>query len=300
VSEPAAPDGAAGPTGVVVVDKPRGLTSHDVVDRCRRALGTRRVGHAGTLDPSATGVLVLGVGRATRLLPYVTGHDKVYAGEVVLGTATDTLDDSGTVVARFDMGEVSLAEVQAAAARLTGVVEQVPPMVSAVKVGGRRLHELARRGVTVERRPRRVGVRRFEVRPTAEDGVFRIEVECSAGTYVRVLAADLGRALGGGAHLRALRRLAVGPFRVEEAVPLDALGPEHLLPPLEALRGFPRLVLDQARALALVAGRSVPRAEGDGAGGGPHAALDSAGALVALVVDEGPRWRPRVVVAVPQ
>ena len=234
------PRAGAGPSGVAVVDKPAGWTSHDVVAKARGLLGTRKVGHSGTLDPDATGVLVLGVGRATRLLQFLSGLDKRYAGEVVLGVATTTLDASGEVVGTWDMSGVGLDDVRRAAAGLTGEIDQVPPMVSAKKVEGRRLHELARAGVEVERPPVRVRVDRFEVGEPVEPGVYPIEVTCSAGTYVRSLAADLGAALGGGAHLRALRRLAVGPFTIEEAVPLEQLAPERLLPPVEALRGRPR------------------------------------------------------------
>ncbi|MGH9231319.1 MAG: tRNA pseudouridine(55) synthase TruB, partial [Acidimicrobiales bacterium] len=228
------------PAGVAVVDKPPGWTSHDVVAKARGLLGTRKVGHSGTLDPDATGVLVLGVGRATRLLTYISGLDKSYAGEVVLGTATSTLDASGEVTGTWDMSGVGLADVRAAAAGLTGDQRQVPPMVSAKQVGGRRLHELARAGVEVEREPVPVHVSRFDVgKPVAQD-VFPVSVTCSSGTYVRALAADLGAALGGGAHLRGLRRTAVGPFGEEEALPLEALAVDRLLPPVEALRGRPR------------------------------------------------------------
>ncbi|MDP9387794.1 MAG: tRNA pseudouridine(55) synthase TruB, partial [Actinomycetota bacterium] len=195
--------GPAPADGVVVVDKPAGWTSHDVVARCRRIFGQRRVGHAGTLDPGATGVLVVGLGRATRLLRFVTDLPKSYTGEVVLGVATSTLDAGGEETGRWDMSAVSADDVVGAARRFVGPLEQVPPMVSALKVGGRRLHALARAGVEVERPARPVVVHRLEVAPAGEPGVFRIEVDCSSGTYVRSLAADLGAALGGGAHLRA-------------------------------------------------------------------------------------------------
>jgi tRNA pseudouridine55 synthase len=227
----------AGPTGIALVDKPAGWTSHDVVARARRLLGTRKVGHSGTLDPSATGLLVLGVGRATRLLTYLSGVDKGYTGEAVLGVATTSLDAEGEVTGRWDMAGVTLEQVRAAAATLTGTIKQVPPMVSAKQVGGQRLHELARQGVEVERAPVEVQVHRFDVGEPAAPGVFPVTVECSSGTYVRSLVADLGTALGGGAHLRALRRHSVGRFSVDEAVPLDALGPEHVRPPLEVFRG---------------------------------------------------------------
>jgi tRNA pseudouridine55 synthase len=243
VSRKAGNGGGAGPTGIALVDKPAGWTSHDVVARSRRLLGTRKVGHAGTLDPSATGLLVLGVGRATRLLTYLSGASKGYTGEAVLGVATTTLDADGEVTGRWDMSGVTLDDVRAAAGSLTGTIKQVPPMVSAKQVGGRRLHELARQGVEVERAPVEVHVHRFDVGEPVAPGVFPVTVECSSGTYVRSLVADLGTALGGGAHLRHLRRTVVGRFSVEEAVPLDELGPERVLPPVEAFRGTAPVVV---------------------------------------------------------
>ncbi len=212
--------------GLLVVDKPTGCTSHDVVARCRRIFGQRKIGHAGTLDPDATGVLLVGLGQVTRLLRFLSGLPKRYSGEVVLGLATSTLDASGEVTGTWDMRAVTLEAARSAAAKLTGEIEQVPPMVSALKVGGRRLHELARAGVEVDRPPRPVTVWRFDVVRSGEEAtgpVLSIDVECSSGTYVRSLAADLGTLLGGGAHLRRLRREAVGEFTTKEALTLEAL-----------------------------------------------------------------------------
>ncbi|MCB1262460.1 MAG: tRNA pseudouridine(55) synthase TruB, partial [Acidimicrobiales bacterium] len=175
-------DRPAGPDGLVVVDKPPGWTSHDVVAKSRGILGTRKVGHSGTLDPDATGVLLLGVGRVTRLLRFLTALGKTYTCEIVLGVETDTLDDSGTVVATHDMTAVSPEQVIAAVAELTGDILQVPPMVSAVKVDGRRLHELARAGEVVEREARPVTVHRFAVSATADPCVYTANVACSSGT----------------------------------------------------------------------------------------------------------------------
>src|SRR6478752_7517825 len=207
--------------GLVIVDKPAGVTSHDVVGVLRHRLGERRVGHAGTLDPDATGVLLVGVGKVTRLLRFLTALGKRYEAEVVFGTTTSTLDAAGEVTATFAMDDLDVTQVRAAAARLTGEIMQVPPMVSALKVDGRRLHELAREGIEVERAARPVTVHSFTVEPTADRLVYRIAVHCSSGTYVRSLAADLGELLGGGAHLRALRRTAVGSFgESESASPL--------------------------------------------------------------------------------
>jgi tRNA pseudouridine55 synthase len=291
---------AGGPDGVAVVDKPAGWTSHDVVAKARGLLGTRRVGHSGTLDPDATGVLVLGVGRATRLLTYLSGLDKRYTGEVVLGVATTTLDASGEVTGTWDMAGVDLAAVRRAAAGLTGSIDQVPPMVSAKKVDGRRLHELAREGVEVERAPVPVRVDRFAVGEPIAPGVLPVEVACSSGTYVRSLAADLGAALGGGAHLRNLRRLAVGPFRIDEAVPLADLGPEHLLPPVEALRGRDRTEVGPDVAALVAHGRVLDRADLGlpAAGDGPWAVLDGEGRLLAVYEPHrGATVKPGVVLA---
>lgn len=287
--------------GLVVVDKPAGWTSHDVVARCRRIFAQRRVGHAGTLDPDATGVLLVGLGRATRLLQFLSGLPKTYTGEVVLGVATTTLDAAGEVTGRWDMSGVSLERARAAASALTGDIDQVPPMVSAIKVGGRRLHELARAGVEVPRRARPVTVYRFELGPPppgSGPGVLALEVECSAGTYVRSLAADLGASLGGGAHLRHLRRRAVGPFAEVEAVPLDDLGPPAVLAPAAALRGMATVAVDAAMAVEVghgkVLGCEVLGVRGDG----PWAVTDSAGQLLAVYQGHGAgRAKPAVVVA---
>ncbi len=283
-------------TGVVVVDKEAGWTSHDVVARCRRIFGQRRVGHAGTLDPDATGVLLVGLGRATRLLRFLTPLDKTYTAEVVLGTTTTTLDASGEVTGTWDMAEVTLAEVRAAAEGLTGDIEQVPPMVSALKVGGRRLHALAREGIEVERAPRPVTVRRFEVNPALGPGVFRIEVVCSSGTYVRTLAADLGTALGGGAHLRSLRRTRIGSFGVEEAHPLDELGPAVALTPAQALRDLDQVEVAPEVARMVSRGLALDRVPLGAAGDGPWGLVDTAHHLLAVYeATDTDRIRPAVV-----
>jgi tRNA pseudouridine55 synthase len=281
--------------GLAVVDKPAGCTSHDVVGRCRRIFGQRRVGHGGTLDPGATGVLLVGLGRATRLLRYLGALPKSYRAEVVLGTATTTLDDGGDVVAVYDMAGVGLDDVRAAAAGFLGEIDQVPPMVSAVSIGGRRLHQLARAGIEVERAPRRVVVRRFDVAPTPEPGVVGIEVECSSGTYVRSLAADLGAALGGGAHLRRLRRTAVGPFTADAAVALDDLGPDDVLSPAAAVAHLAPVTADAALAEAVSYGKVL---DAGWPGEGPWAVSDGAGRLLA-VYERHPdgRAKPSVVLA---
>lgn len=238
---------------MLVVDKPAGPTSHDVVDRVRRLLGLRRVGHTGTLDPFATGVLPLCLGVATRLARFMSAADKVYRARVRLGFATDTDDCTGEALTPAQPVGVNLAQVRAAAHSLTGNLMQIPPAYSAKRVGGKRLYEHARAGESVERRPCAVQVQRFDVLDLAGD-TATLEVACSTGTYVRALARDLGAALGVGGHLTALRRTRSGVFDVEQAVPWELLAPgaeaptsanevaervlglERLLPELPAVR----------------------------------------------------------------
>ncbi len=283
-------------TGVAVVDKEAGWTSHDVVARCRRIYGQRRVGHAGTLDPDATGVLLVGLGRATRLLRFLTALPKTYQAEVILGTATSTLDASGDVTGTWDMGGVSLADVRAAAVGLTGPIEQIPPMVSAVKVGGQRLHNLARAGIEVERAARPVTVHRFEVDHGSAPGSFRIEVECSSGTYVRVLAADLGTRLGGGAHLADLRRTRIGSFTTEEARPVDELTPAVILTPAQALRDLDQVVVPAEVQTLVARGLALDRIPLGVTGEGPWGLVDDGHRLLAVYEStDTDRIRPSVV-----
>jgi tRNA pseudouridine55 synthase len=288
--------------GLVVVDKAAGWTSHDVVARCRGIFGQRRVGHAGTLDPDATGVLLVGLGRATRLMRFLTPLPKTYTTDIVLGTATSTLDASGEVTATFDMSGVRPSDVQAAASALTGEIEQVPPMVSAVKVGGRRLHALAREGVEVERKPRPVTVYRFDTSPHPErSGVYRAEIECSSGTYVRVLADDLGRALGGGAHVDHLRRTRIGSFGEADTLPIESIesmGPDAVLSPAAAMRDLESVRVDDDGAASIRTGLALDRVPLGAVGDGPWAMLDGGGALLAVYEATGTdRIRPAVVVA---
>jgi len=267
-----------GVDGLCLVDKPAGWTSHDVVAKARGLLGTSKVGHSGTLDPDATGLLLLGVGRGTRLLRYLVGLPKSYVGELVAGVETSTLDASGDVVALHPTDGVDLDRLREAARAFVGDIEQVPPMVSAIKVGGRRLHELAREGVEVERAPRPVTVTRFDVDATDDPTVFRVTVDCSSGTYVRSLVADLGRAVGSGAHLRGLRRTAVGPHGLAEAHPLDGL---RLLPLDACVAHLARIDLDAPEVARVRHGGRVDadRAVGDG----PWAAFAPEGSLVAVL-----------------
>ncbi|MDP9070985.1 MAG: tRNA pseudouridine(55) synthase TruB [Actinomycetota bacterium] len=282
--------------GLAVVDKAPGWTSHDVVARCRRLFGQKRVGHAGTLDPDATGVLLVGLGGVTRLLRFLTLLPKSYTCEVVLGVATTTLDAAGEVTGTWDMAGVELEEVRAASRHLVGRIDQVPPMVSAVKVGGRRLHELARRGIDVERAARSVVVHRLDVEPTGRPGIFRMEVDCASGTYVRVLGADLGRALGGGAHVRALRRIATGSFSVADATPVEALSAEAVLSPAQALRDYSSVTAGPEVAPLVAHGAVLERGALGVSGSGPWPVLDAEGDLLAVYEhhDES-RVKPAVV-----
>nr|WP_274637532.1 tRNA pseudouridine(55) synthase TruB [Microbacterium bovistercoris] len=217
------------PTGILLVDKPGGITSHDVVARARKALDTRKIGHAGTLDPMATGLLVLGVGPATRLLTYIVGLDKTYTATIRLGQTTDSDDADGQITAQAAssaLAAVTDERIAAGVAALTGPIAQVPSRVSAIKVDGRRAYALAREGAEVELKPRDVVVSRFDVRADRRgDGCRDLDVvvDCSTGTYIRALARDLGAALGVGGHLVALRRTRIGPFDVADAAPVDDL-----------------------------------------------------------------------------
>ena len=292
------PPGPVGPDGIAVIDKAAEWTSHDVVAKARRVLGTRKVGHSGTLDPDATGVLVLGVGRATRLLRFLTLLPKQYVGQVVLGIETNTLDASGEVTAVYDMSAVTPSHVALVARRFVGDIEQVPPMVSAVKVDGRRLYEIAREGGEVERRARPVSVARFDVTAADEPGVFDAVVECSSGTYVRTLAADLGVALGGGAHLRNLRRTAVGSFTLADAHSVEA---PVLLPLSEALRDLSGVRVDEATAADISFGRPLALyrlgLDADVGGDGPWPVHGPDGTLLAVYEPHEGGARPMMVLA---
>jgi len=285
-----------GVNGLAVVDKPAGWTSHDVVARCRKLLGTPKVGHSGTLDPGATGVLLVGAGHVTRLLRFLGDLPKTYVGEVVLGTTTSSLDDEGEVVGTFDMSGVTLKVAAAAAAGLVGPIEQVPPMVSAVQIGGRRLHELARQGIEVERAARPVTVHALHLEATETAAVLRMTVTCSSGTYVRVLAADLGALLGGGAHLRRLRRTAIGGFDEARAVALDQVGPAALQPALAAVSHLARVEVGEEGAVAVAHGKVLPTWYGPG----PWAVTGPSGDLLAVYEPYRPGLaKPAVVIPLP-
>jgi tRNA pseudouridine55 synthase len=287
---------SAPPTGLLVVDKPEQLSSHAVVGRVRRILGTRRVGHAGTLDPMATGVLVLGVGRGTRLLHYLVGADKTYTATVRLGEVTTTDDADGDVVRRVDASGCTFEDVLAAAATLTGEIDQVPSAVSAIKVDGQRAYARVRAGDEVSLPPRRVIVHDLEVgegRLVGQCFDIDVGVDCSSGTYVRALARDLGALLGVGGHLTALRRTRVGPFGLDEAYELDKLSADVPLLSLgEAAAAFlPTRTLSSDQATRVAHGVA-PRPSGVP---GPVALLDEQGALLAVAEDAGPRAGLRAV-----
>ncbi len=286
-------------SGLVIVDKPQGWTSHDVVAKIRRLAGTRRVGHAGTLDPMATGVLVVGVEKATRLLGYLTLSEKEYSGTIRLGETTDTDDADGSIVTHVPANNVTKPDLLRAVGDLTGEIRQVPPGVSAIKVDGRRAYRLTRDGQAPELAPRTVTVREFDVgelRPAGAVLDVEVRVTCSSGTYIRALARDLGAALGVGGHLTALRRTRSGPYLASQAASLDQLAERLELIPLSqaAAVAFVRrdLTADEARAVA-----HGVRLPATGAGPEPVAAFGPDGSLVALLTDSDGAARSLAVFA---
>lgn len=252
--------------GVLVVDKPLGFTSHDVVAKLRRVLGTRRIGHAGTLDPLATGVLVVAVGPATRFLQYLPLEPKIYTARVTFGRETASYDAEGDVIREAPVPEGLFELVQAALPSFLGLQEQIPPMYSAVKVNGRPLYDYARKGHEIERRPRTIHIADLQAKDLGDDEV-EIEVECSGGTYIRTLAHDLGQKLGCGAHLSGLVRTRVGRFTLADATSIENVSPERLLDLREALSDLPSLLLTEAEeakirngvAITLPEPRDAPR-----------------------------------------
>jgi tRNA pseudouridine55 synthase len=310
-------------SGLIIVDKPGGMTSHDVVARIRKLAGTRRVGHAGTLDPMATGVLVVGVEKATRLLGYLTLTEKEYVARIRLGQSTTTDDAEGEPSGGAPAGGVSRAALDAGVARLTGEISQVPPGVSAIKVGGERAYKLTRAGAAPELAARPVTVYEFaigEVRPCGDYLDVDARVRCSSGTYIRALARDLGAALGTGGHLTSLRRTAVGPYRLQQAHTLEHLSERaHLTPlPEAAAAAFPRLDLTADEARRLSQGIRIPAPPHAPATPAtpaplvtppppvttptpqtPIAAFAPDGTLVALVTEESGRLRSLAVFADP-
>lgn len=288
--------------GFILIDKPRGITSHNVITRTRRYLDMKKVGHSGTLDPAATGLMVVGVGRVTRLLNFITDLPKRYLADVVLGMETTTQDAEGTLTNICDMDGVGLDDVRQAAAGFVGEISQIPPMYSAIRIGGTRLHEFARRGEEVEREPRQVLVHSIDVSESPLAGaVARLDVRCSKGTYIRTLAADIGQALGGGAYLGALRRTEVGSFNISQAVQLEDLAqrPPPILEPSAGLADYPALVVDDAEATDVKHGRCLTDRQIDGITQPeePFAVCDQSGELLAVFVKRNDQLRPKVVLA---
>jgi tRNA pseudouridine55 synthase len=278
------------PSGLALVDKPAGITSHDVVDRVRRALDTRKVGHAGTLDPMATGLLVVGVGRTTRLLRFLGDLPKTYEGAGILGVETTTLDADGEVVHRRSV-DVTPQRLGEAMAALVGDIEQRPPAYSAVKVGGERLYRAARQGRIVEAPLRRVHVDSFAL-TRFEPPRFHFVVRCSGGTYVRSLVATVGERLGCGAHLAALRRTAVGPFTVASASPAER---PSLLPVDAAVEHLPVVRVGHEEARAASHGTIL----GPAGIAGPYRVVGDDGRLVGIYLDQGAKAVPEVILPQP-
>lgn len=285
-------------SGLVLVDKPAGWTSHDVVGRMRRLAGTRRVGHAGTLDPMATGVLILGVERATKLLGHLALHDKDYQATVRLGQATITDDAEGEITASVSAAHLSEDAVRKALADLTGEIDQVPSAVSAIKINGQRSYARVRAGESVTLPPRRVTIARLvatDIRPAADTLDLDIEVTCSSGTYIRAIARDLGTALGVGGHLTALRRTRIGGYGIAACHTLEQLAdlPTPVTVPLDqaVAMGFPRRDLDADQARTLAHGRRLPAAGITGV----YGAFAPDGTAIALLEETGHTARPVVV-----
>ncbi|HTY27691.1 MAG TPA: tRNA pseudouridine(55) synthase TruB [Mycobacterium sp.] len=284
--------------GIVVVDKPAGMTSHDVVGRCRRIFGTRKVGHAGTLDPMATGVLVIGIERATKILGLLTATSKSYAATIRLGRSTSTDDAEGEVLQDVPASHITDEQIQAGIADLRGEISQRPSSFSAVKVSGKRAYQLAREGQDVELAERRVRIDRFDVVQIRRDGPYvdvDVEVDCSSGTYIRALARDLGEALGVGGHLTVLRRTRVGEYGLDHARSLEDLAeaPQLSYTLDEAcLLAFPRREITAGQAEDAGHGRPLPAAGIDGV----YAATDCDGRVFALLEDKGSHTRSVVVI----
>jgi tRNA pseudouridine55 synthase len=289
--------------GLLLVDKPRGMTSHDVVARVRQILHEKKVGHAGTLDPMATGLLVLAVGPSTRLLRFAQSETKRYSGAVKFGVATDSLDADGEVIEERPVPELTIDLVDEAAAAMLGRQEQVPPMVSAIKIDGQRLHELARRGIEVERPAREITVAAFSLRASDDPSVWRFDVECSVGTYVRVLLSDLARRLGTVGHLVELRRTQSGSHTVSDALTLERLvemvagGGDVLAPPATFVTGLEHVTLpdDQVRAVRMGQRVMLDASFRDD----EIAAIDATGELVGVLQRRQDSWKPELVLATP-
>jgi tRNA pseudouridine55 synthase len=285
--------------GLLLVDKGPGLTSHDVVAKARRILGEKKIGHAGTLDPMATGLLILAVGPSTRLLRFAQSEAKHYSGTVTFGVATDSLDADGAVLDRQPVPALTLMAVTGAASSMLGVQRQTPPMVSAIQIDGQRLHELARQGIEVERESREISVTVFDVSPTADRDVWAFDVECSVGTYVRVLLSDLANRLGTVGHLSALRRLSSGTHLVENALTIEDLanaverGERVLSPPATFVVALEHVTLSDDQQRRMRMGQRLTLDESFD--GREVAAMNSDGGLVGVLRRRDETWQPEVV-----
>lgn len=279
--------------GFLNIDKPAGMTSHDVVAKLRRLAGQKRVGHGGTLDPAATGVLPVALGEATRLLEYLVDGRKAYRAEVRLGITTTTDDAEGAIVQERAVPAIDQNAIRRALEPFIGTIQQLPPMYSAIQVGGQRMYDLARRGETIDLPPRTVEIDAIGI-VAWQNPILTLDVRCGKGTYIRSIARDLGAALGCGAHLAALRRVAVGSLTIDDAVPLatlseaPALPDRHLLRPATAVADWPRIDVDDAAARRIRNGLPIAAASP-----GDHARAHSAdGALLALLRRDDDDWKP--------
>lgn len=285
--------------GLLLIDKPSGLTSHDVVARVRRILNEKKVGHAGTLDPMATGLLVLGVGPSTRLLRFATAEEKRYTGSVQFGSATDTLDADGVVLATKKVPTLTPELMNATASKMLGAQSQIPPMVSAIKVDGQRLHSLARQGIEIEREPRDITIESFTLAPTSNPTVWTFDVRCSVGTYVRVLLSDLAESLGTLGHLTSLRRESSGTHSTSEAVNLEQLeelagqGLSALHPPRAFVEHLPSITAPDEVVARIRMGQRVAldmsKAHGE------IAVMEKSGDLVGVLRPRGDVWQPELI-----
>lgn len=290
--------------GIFIIDKPPGMTSHDVVSRVRRIIRQKRVGHAGTLDPMATGVLPVVVGRATRLVEYLAEADKAYRASVLLGASSDTYDREGVITTTLDAVMPSSAEVERALEGFRGEIEQIPPMHSALKVGGQKLYDLARQGIEVERQARRINITRLDLEAYMPPHL-QLFVECSKGTYIRSLAYDLGSKLGTGALLEGLVRTRVGGFTLEDATTLEGLEAafaentwqESLKAPESILVGWQIYSIDEATEKAILQGKAVDLPNADPAKGATAAVRGQDGGLLAVVEwnSAARLWQPKKV-----
>ncbi len=283
--------------GLLLVDKPQGMSSHDVVNRVRRLSGVRRVGHAGTLDPLATGLLLVSIGRVTRLNEYLVGHGKVYWATVRLGQATNTYDAEGEVTVERPFTSITLAAIEETLPAFRGTIQQRPPAYSAIKKDGQPLYKLARKGIDVDVPMREVVIYKLELVEYVPP-FLQLDIHCSSGTYIRSIAHDLGAAMGCGGHITQLRRTAVDQFNIADAVRLDELTPEniadYLLPPDTAVSTFPRLNLAAKQASDLLMGRFLERTEGDEIGTLARA-FDADGVFIGIAIATDGMWRPKKI-----